>query len=106
MVISNRIDSSKLDRFTDQIKAFYGDHITSGQSLQATIIAYLLIAAVLALLIWTILDMHKGNERLKNVLAKENVTSTYEHLAKMSASATSEEEFDEEATAERNSEQR
>ncbi|TGD22733.1 divalent metal cation transporter [Companilactobacillus suantsaicola] len=90
----------------DQIKAFYGDHITSGQSLQATIIAYLLIAAVLALLIWTILDMHKGNERLKNVLAKENVTSTYEHLAKMSASATYEEEFDKEATAERNSEQR
>jgi manganese transport protein len=90
----------------DQIKAFYGDHITSGQSLQATIIAYVLIAAVLALLIWTIVDMHKGNERLKNVLAKEDVTSTYEHLAKLSAAAGSEEEFDQEATAERNSEQR
>jgi manganese transport protein len=50
--------------------------------------------------------MHKGNERLKNVLAKEDVTSTYEHLAKLSAAAGSEEEFDKEATAERNSEQR
>jgi manganese transport protein len=89
-----------------QIQAFYGDNPTGAQTMQANIIAYVLIAAVLALLIWTIIDMHKGNERLKNVLAKEDVTSTYEHLAKMSASAGSEEEFDKEATAERNSEQR
>ncbi|MGI3101151.1 Nramp family divalent metal transporter [Companilactobacillus alimentarius] len=90
----------------DQIKAFYGDGITSAQSLQANIIAYVLIAAVLALLVWTVFDMHKGNERLKTVLAKEDVTSTYEHLAKISASASSEEDFDKQATAERNSEQR
>ncbi len=89
-----------------QIQAFYGDNPTGAQTMQANIIAYVLIAAVLALLIWTIIDMHKGNERLKNVLAKEDVTSTYEHLAKMSASAGSEEEFDKEDTAERNSEQR
>ncbi|HJF87407.1 MAG TPA: Nramp family divalent metal transporter [Companilactobacillus farciminis] len=89
-----------------QIQAFYGDNPTGAQTMQANIIAYVLIAAVLALLIWTIIDMHKGNERLKNVLAKEDVTSTYEHLAKMSASAGSEQEFDKEATAERNSEQR
>jgi len=90
----------------DQIKAFYGDGITSAQSLQANIIAYVLIAAVLALLVWTVFDIHKGNERLKTVLAKEDVTSTYEHLAKISASASSEEDFDKQATAERNSEQR
>ena len=89
-----------------QIQAFYGDKLTSAQTMQANIIAYVLIAAVLALLVWTIVDMHKGNERLKNVLAKEDVTSTYEHLAKLSAAAGSEEEFDKEATAERNSEQR
>lgn len=89
-----------------QIQAFYGDKLTAGQTMQANIIAYVLIAAVLALLVWTVVDMHKGNERLKNVLAKEDVSSTYEHLAKMSAAAASEEEFDNEATAERNSEQR
>ncbi|AKP03240.1 Nramp family divalent metal transporter [Companilactobacillus pabuli] len=89
-----------------QIQAFYGDKLTGAQTMQANIIAYVLIAAVLALLVWTIVDMHKGNERLKNVLAKEDVTSTYEHLAKLSAAAGSEEEFDKEATAERNSEQR
>ncbi|WCG35984.1 Nramp family divalent metal transporter [Companilactobacillus farciminis] len=89
-----------------QIQAFYGDHPTAGQMTQANIIAYVLIAAVLALLAWTMIDMRKGNERLKASLAKEHVSSTYEHLAKMSAAATSEEEFDEEATAERDSEQR
>lgn len=89
-----------------QIQAFYGDNITAAQTTQANIIAYVLIAAVLALLIWTVVDMHKGNERLKKALAKENVSSTYEHLAKMSAEAGSDEEFDREATAERNAEQR
>ena len=89
-----------------QIQAFYGDKITAAQTTQANIIAYALIVAVLALLLWTVLDMRKGNERLKVSLAKENVSSTYEHLAKMSADAKSEEEFDKEATAERDAEQR
>jgi len=65
-----------------------------------------LIAAVLALLVWTMLDMRKGNERLKASLAAEHVDSTYAHLAKMSAEAKSEEDFDKAATVERDAEQR
>jgi len=81
-----------------QIQAFYGDNITNAQTLQANIISYVLIAAVIALLVWTMVDMHKGNEKLKKQLASEHVDSTYAHLAKMSAEASSEAEFDREAT--------
>ncbi|ALB29561.1 Nramp family divalent metal transporter [Companilactobacillus heilongjiangensis] len=89
-----------------QIQAFYGDNPTAGQMTQANIIAGVLIAAVLALLIWTMLDMHKGNERLKASLAAEHVDSTYAHLAKMSAEAKTEADFDKAATVERDAEQR
>ncbi|KRO00371.1 Nramp family divalent metal transporter [Companilactobacillus kimchiensis] len=89
-----------------QIQAFYGDKITSAQTLQANIISWVLIIAVLALLVWTLVDMYKGNERLKTELAAEHVDSTYAHLAKLSAEAGSSEEFDKEATEERNAEQR
>lgn len=85
----------------DQIKAFYGDGITAAQSTQADIIAWVLIVAVVALLVWTLVDMHKGNERLKTELASEHVSSTYEHLAKLSREAGSEAEFDKEAVEER-----
>ncbi|KRK47870.1 Nramp family divalent metal transporter [Secundilactobacillus kimchicus] len=53
------------------IAGFYGDNITAAQTHQANIIAYILIAAVLALLVWTVYDLYKGNQRLAAKLAAE-----------------------------------
>ncbi|KRN25018.1 manganese transporter NRAMP [Secundilactobacillus similis DSM 23365 = JCM 2765] len=46
------------------VEGFYGDNATKAQLMQADVIAYVLIAAVLALLVWTIYDLHRGNKRL------------------------------------------
>ncbi|GEO69325.1 Nramp family divalent metal transporter [Levilactobacillus acidifarinae] len=59
----------------DQIAAFFGDNPTAAQTNTANIIAYLLIAAILALLVWTIVELHRGNKRLENHLKSEGVDS-------------------------------
>ncbi|MGR3741881.1 Nramp family divalent metal transporter [Companilactobacillus sp. DQM5] len=46
-----------------QIEGFYGDNATQSQIMTADVIAYTLIVAVLALLIWTIIELYKGNKR-------------------------------------------
>ena len=47
----------------DSIAGFFGDNPTAAQTNIANMIAYVLIAAVLALLAWTIWDLYKGNKR-------------------------------------------
>ncbi|WP_407647478.1 Nramp family divalent metal transporter [Bombilactobacillus apium] len=49
----------------DSIAAFYGDGITKSQTQVANIIAYILIVAIMALLIWTIYELYKGNKRFE-----------------------------------------
>lgn len=49
----------------DSIAGFYGDKATAGQIQTAHIIAYVIIALVLALLVWTIVELYLGNKRFK-----------------------------------------
>ena len=49
----------------DNIEAFFPANASAAQLAVADDIAYALIAAVMALLIWTIYDLYKGNKRLK-----------------------------------------
>lgn len=53
-----------------QVEGFFGDNPTAMEITTADTIAYVLIAAVLALLIWTIVELHKGNKRVARA-AKE-----------------------------------
>ncbi len=53
------------------IESFYGDAATKSQLATADMIAYVLIAAVLALLIWTIYDLYRGNRRLEAKIKAE-----------------------------------
>nr|WP_156660440.1 Nramp family divalent metal transporter [Secundilactobacillus odoratitofui] len=46
------------------IEGFFGENASSAQLALADNIAYLLIAAVMLLLVWTIYDLYKGNRRL------------------------------------------
>ncbi|KGH56500.1 Nramp family divalent metal transporter [Oenococcus oeni] len=46
-----------------QIAAFFGDNATKSQLFLANIIAYALIVAIIALLVWTIVEILKGNKR-------------------------------------------
>ncbi|MDT6981422.1 Nramp family divalent metal transporter [Levilactobacillus zymae] len=62
----------------DQIAAFFGDNPTAAQTNTANLIAYILIAAILALLVWTIVELHQGNKRLENHLKAEGVESAVE----------------------------
>lgn len=52
-----------------QIEAFFGDHPTASEVVMADNIAYILIAAVLALLAWTVYDLYQGNKRHEANLA-------------------------------------
>ena len=47
-----------------QIEGFFGDNPTKSQTAIADGIAYFLIAVVLALLVWTIVEMYRGNKRV------------------------------------------
>lgn len=58
----------------DQIEAFFGANATKGELAIADGIAYVLIVAVIALLIWTIYELHKGNKRYEASQA-EKVTA-------------------------------
>lgn len=53
----------------NQIQAFFGDHPNAMQVSIANDIAYVLIAAVLALMCWMIWELHKGNKRFEKELA-------------------------------------
>jgi len=47
----------------DAVLGFFGDKPTAGEQTLSTIIAYLLVAAILALLVWTVYDLRRGNRR-------------------------------------------
>ena len=53
-----------------QIEGFFGDNPSALEITTADGIAYVLIAAVLALLVWTVVELHKGNKRVA-LAAKE-----------------------------------
>jgi manganese transport protein len=53
----------------DSITDFFGDNPAASEVEIAHIIAYVLIAAVVALLVWTIYDLYKGNKRYAAKLA-------------------------------------
>lgn len=55
------------------IQGFYGDGITASETMTADVIAWALNAAIIALLIWTIYELHKGNQRLSKALAEGKV---------------------------------
>lgn len=61
----------------DAIEAFFGDNPTASQTTTAHTIAYVLIAAVVALLIWTIFELYKGNKRYAESL-EEKVSTEVE----------------------------
>lgn len=52
------------------IQGFFGASITTSETTLANGIAYVLIAAVLALLAWTIYDLYLGNKRLEKANAE------------------------------------
>jgi len=47
----------------DAILGFFGANPTAGEQTLSTIIAYVLVAAILALLVWTVYDLRRGNQR-------------------------------------------
>lgn len=49
------------------IEAFFGDNATKAQLALADNIAYALIVAILALLVWTMVDLYRGDKRLKEL---------------------------------------
>ncbi|MFC6322638.1 Nramp family divalent metal transporter [Companilactobacillus baiquanensis] len=59
----------------DQILAFFGDNPTNGDMVISKIIAYALILAVLALLVWTVVDLHKGNKKLAEQVRKDKLVA-------------------------------
>ncbi|KRM11754.1 Nramp family divalent metal transporter [Paucilactobacillus suebicus] len=58
------------------IQGFFGSNITTAQTHLANGIAYVLIAGVLALLVWTTFDLYRGNKRLEQMNAENSVMST------------------------------
>jgi manganese transport protein len=60
------------------IQGFYGDGITASQTAMANGIAYVLDAAILILLAWTIIELHKGSKRLEAQLAADHADSAIE----------------------------
>lgn len=53
----------------DSVAAFFGENATKPEIATAHVIAYILIVLVLALLIWTIYELRKGNKRFEDQLA-------------------------------------
>lgn len=62
----------------DSIAAFYGSHPTAAQTSTATMIAYILIAIIIALLIWTVTDIYQGDKRLAQEQAAEAAQNSEE----------------------------
>jgi len=55
-----------------QVQGFFGSNVTGDKLILANGIAYVLIFAVLALLTWTVVDLHRGNRRLAAAKAKDS----------------------------------
>lgn len=51
----------------DQIEGFFGDNPSEAQTVLADNIAYVLIVLVIALLVWTIVEMYRGNKRVAKI---------------------------------------
>ncbi len=49
------------------IEAFFGDNATKSQLALADNIAYVLIVCIIALLVWTMVDLYRGDKRLKEL---------------------------------------
>ncbi|MCK8624573.1 Nramp family divalent metal transporter [Apilactobacillus xinyiensis] len=47
----------------DSITGFFGDNPTASQQHAGTIIAYIIDVLILALLVWTLVELHRGNKR-------------------------------------------
>ena len=47
----------------DQIEGFFGDNPTASQITLADNIAYVIIALVILLLVWTVVELYKGDKR-------------------------------------------
>ncbi|UQS84182.1 Nramp family divalent metal transporter [Bombilactobacillus thymidiniphilus] len=56
----------------DSIAGFFGDHPTAGQVETANILAYIAMFLVLALLVWTIIELYKGNKRFEQQQISES----------------------------------
>jgi manganese transport protein len=54
----------------DQIEGFFGEHPTANQISLADNLAYTIIAIVLLVLIWTIVELYRGDKRYAQQLAK------------------------------------
>ncbi len=61
------------------IQGFYGSAITASQTSMANMIAYVLDAAILILLVWTVVELHKGSKRLVASLAAEKASNDAEN---------------------------
>jgi len=60
-----------LEGMPGQVQGFFGSNVTGAKLALANDIAYVLIFAVLALLAWTIVELHRGNKRLAIARAAE-----------------------------------
>jgi len=60
-----------LEGMPEQVQGFFGSNVTGAKLALANDIAYVLIFAVLALLAWTIVELHRGNKRLAIARAAE-----------------------------------
>lgn len=56
----------------DQIEGFFGDKATASQLAFADSIAYALIVLIIVVLIWTVVELYKGNKRYEEKLQFEN----------------------------------
>lgn len=57
------------------IAGFFGDNLSASQVAMANTIAWIVIVLIIALLAWTIYELHKGNKRIE---AKVNASKTAE----------------------------
>lgn len=60
-----------MEGLPDAVAGFFGDNITAAQTNTANIIAYILIAAVMALLVWTTVELYRGNKRYEAKLEQD-----------------------------------
>lgn len=58
----------------DSIADFFGDNPSASQLAWAHGIAYFLIVAILALLVWTVVELHQGDKKLQAKLAAQSQT--------------------------------
>ncbi|KRN02984.1 manganese transporter NRAMP [Levilactobacillus senmaizukei DSM 21775 = NBRC 103853] len=65
-----------MESLPDAIKGFFGDGITPAQADLSNWIAYALIVAVLALLVWTCVELYHGNQRLAKEQAAKQAALT------------------------------